>query len=122
MLCSDLRNGSRFFSSVLQRAAQASEALGGGTMTVVPVVHGFPASGIQHQEIDSKLKAIDQDPKLSEFLKQKLRAKISKTSVNASTTASTNSVPTFIVEEFMSIADGQVRLLRCLYPFRGVFL
>lgn len=51
---------------------------------------------------------IDKDPKLSDSLKEKLRAKVSEAQSAKAEDTKENTVPTFIVEEFMSIADGQV--------------
>ena len=83
-------------------------------MTLVPVVNGSAASGQQqhYQEVQTKLDAIEKDPKLSETLKTKLKEKLRpRDSSNEVSSSDTSSLPTFIVEEFMSISDGQVDTL-----------
>eukprot|EP00210_Caulerpa_lentillifera_P008455 g8067.t1 len=95
----------RFFSSILQRASKASDALGGGSLTLIPIVKGRPATGQQELKINS----IKNNPKIPEALKEKLLAKLSSMTGQNSTMDS-NRVPTFIIEELMSIADGQIVL------------
>jgi len=66
----------RFFSSILQRASKASEALGSGSVTVVPAIRVYPASDNPYRSIKAKLKAIENDPKLSDSVEAKLRHKL----------------------------------------------
>jgi len=73
-------------------------------MTVIPVVKGRPATGQQ----ELKIASIQEDPKIPEALKSKLISKLKSLENGQSVEGDFDRVPTFIIEEMMSIADGQV--------------
>lgn len=81
-------------------------------MTVIPVVKGRPATGQQ----ELKIASIQDDLKIPELLKSKLISKLKTLEKQSSEEGDSNRVPTFIIEELMSIADGQVNnldLIKC---------
>lgn len=100
----------RFFSALLQRAAQVSAKLGGGSLTLIPTVVGRPAVGAVVTDVQSRLQVIENDPKLSDSVKAKLRKKLIEMQISSiKNDDEFGLLPTFLIEEFMSIADGQVK-------------
>lgn len=116
----------RFFSSFIQRCAKMHRRLRGGSMTALLVVPGVPATGSKKKAIKEKML---QYRHLSEEQKAKLlhalEAQSVKTVENSSATpeAQSDSVPqelrTEVVEEFMSIVDGQIVLKAGRDPATG---
>jgi F-type H+-transporting ATPase subunit alpha len=112
----------RFFSSLIQRCAKMHRRLKGGSMSALLVVPGSPATGnsVSRQAKEKILKY----KHLTEEQKIKLITALEKQQSDSNTTtSSTNSqkkggpkgpVPeelrTEVVEEFMSITDGQIVL------------
>ena len=90
-----------FFSSLIQRTARMHKRLKGGSMTGLFVVPGSPAQGRKPQMRDK----VAQYKHLSEAQKAKLlRALEQQAAVEQ------EDLNTEVVEEFMSMADGQVIL------------
>ncbi|KAK9792239.1 hypothetical protein WJX73_003401 [Symbiochloris irregularis] len=102
--------GRRFFSSILQRSGKSHRKLGGGSLTLLGVVPGMPAAG----QPKPRAAAIAQYTTLSDAQKAKLLAALERQVAAATPAAAPAHVPgmmpTEVVEELMSIADGQVVL------------
>jgi F-type H+-transporting ATPase subunit alpha len=106
----------RFFSSVIQRAAKMHRRLRGGSLTSLLVVPGQPASGRARRAREQ----VQRYRHLSEAQKRKLLAALEAAeapppSAQPAQPAARAAGPpqelrTEVVEEFMSIADGQVVL------------
>lgn len=98
----------RFFSSVIQRAAKLHRRLGGGTLTLLPVLAGSPATGsAQGQKARA---AILQSKTLSEQQKLRMLAALDekeKAEGLPGAVSSDTVVATEVIEEFMSMTDGQ---------------
>ena len=97
----------RFFSFLIQRCARMHRRLNGGSMTGLFVVPGSPAQGKKPQIKDKiagyKHLTTAQKAKLLEALEK-------QDGLNGSTIESPQDLRTEVVEEFMSMADGQVVL------------
>ncbi|GAB4817334.1 hypothetical protein N2152v2_004380 [Parachlorella kessleri] len=99
----------RFFSSLLQRAAKVHRRLKGGSMTLLSVAPGLPASGEMRKARETILKYRH----LSEEQKAKLlHALEAKSRDGPADERMTDELRTEVVEEMMSIADGQAVLRR----------
>lgn len=95
----------RFFSLLIQRAAKAHRDRGGGSLTLVMVLPGSPATGASQIQMEpSRYKH------LTEAQRQKLEAALTDRQQESVTEQNTDCVRTEVVEEFMSIADGQTVL------------
>lgn len=90
-----------FFSSLIQRCARMHKRLGGGSMTGLFVVPGSPAQGRKPQVADK----VAQYKHLSDAQKAKLLKALARQAAVDQTDLNTE-----VVEEFMSMADGQVVL------------
>lgn len=97
----------RFFSFLIQRCARMHRRLNGGSMTGLFVVPGSPAQGKKPQIKDKiagyKHLTTTQKAKLLEALEQ-------QDGSSGNTIESPQDLRTEVVEEFMSMADGQVVL------------
>jgi F0F1-type ATP synthase alpha subunit len=126
----------RFFASLLQRAAKLAPRLGGGSLTLALVLPGVPASGRRAVGVGTDPSSssstssddggdggpapinLDAYTTLSPEQKAKLaaalaaRAAASNGGEGDSETHSARVVRTEVVEEFMSIADGQAVFVR----------
>eukprot|EP00798_Chlamydomonas_sp_ICE-L_P012133 gene12133-15243_t len=93
-----------FFSTLFMRAAKMSKAGGGGSMTLLPVIPGRPATGVSMRVDMSKYTTIseEQKAKIEAVLKAKLEAELKR--------EAPGELKTEAVEEFISIADGQLVL------------
>jgi F-type H+-transporting ATPase subunit alpha len=115
----------RFFSSLIQRAAKMHRRLKGGSMTMLLVSPGLPATGMSKTAADK----IKKYKHLSEEQKAKLLAALEKQENNSDSSSSSNSnsdseehsspsssssveLRTEVIEELMSITDGQVVLMK----------
>ena len=115
----------RFFSSLIQRAAKMHRRLKGGSMTMLLVSPGLPATGMSKTAADK----IKKYKHLSEEQKAKLLAALEKQESSSSNSSSSNSdsdseeqsspsslssveLRTEVIEELMSITDGQVVLIK----------
>lgn len=90
-----------FFSSLIQRCARMHKRLKGGSMTGLFVVPGSPAQGRKPQMADK----IAQYKHLSDAQKSKLLKALEQQAAAEQTDYNTE-----VVEEFMSMADGQLVL------------
>ena len=100
----------RFFSLLVQRAAKMHRRNGGGSMTILLVLAGRPATGILKKAPDvSKYKH------LSPELRAKLEAKLAADAKSQALTKEEieERAQTELVEEFMSMSDGQTVLRLC---------
>ncbi|KAK9915373.1 hypothetical protein WJX75_008150 [Coccomyxa subellipsoidea] len=97
----------RFFSSLIQRAAKLHKRLGSGSLTLLPVLAGAPARGEGPRPPDAA-----QYKHLSEAQRAKLQAALEAARKDQLSAQQEGCVRTEVVEEFMSIADGQVVLQR----------
>jgi F-type H+-transporting ATPase subunit alpha len=112
----------RFFSSLVQRCAKMHRRLKGGSMSALLVIPGSPATG--NKVVRQAKEKILKYKHLTEQQKAKLITALEKQSVTSSAWASAASsvatttggpkIPeelrTEVVEEFMSITDGQIVL------------
>eukprot|EP00889_Picochlorum_renovo_P006640 jgi/Picre1/33670/NNA_001149.t1 len=96
----------RFFGSLIQRCARMHKRLKGGSMTGLFVVPGSPALGRKPQMKD-KIAAYKH---LTPAQKEKLLHALEQQGEADSSIVSANDLKTEVVEEFMSMADGQVVL------------
>ncbi|PRW45016.1 ATP synthase subunit alpha [Chlorella sorokiniana] len=98
----------RFFSSLIQRAAKMHRRLRGGSMSMLLVTPGVPASG-EARRAREKIAAYKH---LSEAQKAKLLAAIDakERAGGAGRQPGPQELRTEVVEELMSITDGQVVL------------
>ncbi|CAL8468619.1 g8159 [Coccomyxa elongata] len=96
----------RFFSSLIQRAAKLHKRLGGGSLTLLPVLAGAPARG------EGRPAAVAQYKHVSEEQRAKLQAALETARRDQLRSQQEGCVRTEVLEEFMSIADGQVVLQR----------
>lgn len=98
----------RFLSSLIQRAAKMHGRHRGGSMTMLLVVPGFPATG-RSQTVVQKVQAYTH---LTKEQKAKLLAVLEKESGGGSAPRplGPNEVRTEVIEELMSISDGQAVL------------
>lgn len=98
----------RFFSSLIQRSAKLNKRLKGGSLTSLLVTPGVPATGntlAARKKIESyKHLSAEQKSKLISALETKEKGLV------GSRTHSPNELLTEVVEELMSIADGQIVL------------
>eukprot|EP00878_Enallax_costatus_P010679 GHUV01011155.1.p1 GENE.GHUV01011155.1~~GHUV01011155.1.p1 ORF type:complete len:682 (+),score=208.59 GHUV01011155.1:600-2645(+) len=97
-----------FFSILFLRAAKLHSSFGGGSMSLLPLVPGRPASGTKAQIDMSKYQTLseEQKEKLSAMLEKKKAAEAAVMALSVGP----GEVKTETVEEFISIADGQVVL------------
>ncbi len=118
----------RFFSSLIQRAAKVDRRLGGGSLTLVMVLLGTPATGQKPSPAATAAAAatkgaavtpaatVAQYKHLSEAQKQKLLKALEQKQQEKGVRGQEegegvmvgNAVRTEVVEEWMSITDGQV--------------
>ncbi|PNW77022.1 hypothetical protein CHLRE_10g419050v5 [Chlamydomonas reinhardtii] len=98
-----------FLSTFFMRAAKMSRANGGGSMSLVPLVPGTCATGVSKRIDMSKYKTLS--PEQLAKLEAALRAKQLAEEL-ASAGSGGGELATEVVEEFISIADGQVVLDR----------
>eukprot|EP00803_Ostreobium_quekettii_P001873 evm.model.scf_188.3 EVM.evm.TU.scf_188.3 scf_188:26736-34330(+) len=98
----------RFYGSLLQRSAKVSKSLGGGTLTLVPIVRGVPATGAAESRSVEEVEAYGT---LSSDLKAKLLTAVTAQSSSSVQCAAPGDLGTEVIEELMSIADGQIVLL-----------
>lgn len=96
----------RFFGSLIQRCARMHKRLKGGSMTGLFVVPGSPALGRKPQMKD-KVAAYKH---LTPAQKEKLLHALEQGGEANTSIVSPNDLKTEVVEEFMSMADGQVVL------------
>ena len=98
----------RFFSSLIQRSAKLHRRLGGGSLTTLLVCPGVPASG-NVQAAQEKIAAYKH---LREDQKAKLLSALESTRKSGmkARERSPKELSTEVVEELMSIADGQIVL------------
>jgi F0F1-type ATP synthase alpha subunit len=119
-----------FYSTLFMRAAKVHRALGGGTMTLLPLVPGKPATGARAPGVavaaaeggggqaaggvPSAAALVAAYPSLSEEQRRKLGEALAKkareaaaASEAAARAAAPHELRTEIVEEFISISDGQ---------------
>ncbi|DBA79149.1 TPA: hypothetical protein ACH3X1_008983 [Trebouxia sp. C0004] len=94
----------RFFSSLIQRSAQVHRRLGGGSMTLLAILPGQPAKGERQPAATA-----EDYPNLTQAQRDKLLAALAKRQPPVAETLP-GCVNTEVVEEFMSIADGQLVL------------
>lgn len=101
-----------FFSTLFMRAAKLHKALGGGSMTLMPVVPGRPASGQKSTSPQAMPKystlTAEQQAKIEAALKRKAEEEERRRKEEEKTRE--GELPTEAVEEFISIADGQAVL------------
>ncbi|GLI64321.1 hypothetical protein VaNZ11_007548 [Volvox africanus] len=95
-----------FLSTFFMRAAKMSRSNGGGSMSLVPLVPGTCATGVSRRIDMSKYKTLS--PEQLAKLEAALRAKMLAEELAAG--AGSGELATEVVEEFISIADGQVVL------------
>jgi len=97
-----------FFSTLFMRAAKMNRSLGGGSMTSLLMVPGRPATGVTKRVDMSKYQTLseEQKAKIQAALEKKLRDE----QAAADAAAGPNDVTTELVEEYISIADGQLVL------------
>ena len=116
----------RFFSSLIQRCAKMNRRLKGGSMSALLVVPGSPATGNsvsrQAKEKILKYKHLTEEQKaklITALEKQQQQQQPSSSSSSSSLTTDKKNGPkgpvpeelrTEVVEEFMSITDGQIVL------------
>ncbi|KAG2429129.1 hypothetical protein HYH02_014166 [Chlamydomonas schloesseri] len=98
-----------FLSTFFMRAAKMSRTNGGGSMSLVPLVPGTCATGVSKRIDMSKYKTLS--PEQLAKLEAALRAKQLAEEL-ASAGSGAGELATEVVEEFISIADGQVVLDR----------
>ncbi|KAK9865780.1 hypothetical protein WJX84_004451 [Apatococcus fuscideae] len=99
----------KFFASLIQRGARllGKGSRPGGSLTLVPILPGMPATG----EPGARPAQVAAYQHLSRQQKEKLLAALERSSQQAAVRqAPKGCVSTEIVEEFMSITDGQVVL------------
>ncbi|KXZ53834.1 hypothetical protein GPECTOR_6g752 [Gonium pectorale] len=97
-----------FLSTFFMRAAKMSRANGGGSMSLLPLVPGTCATGVSKRIDMSKYKTLS--PEQLAKLEAALRAKQLAEELAAG--GGSGELATEVVEEFISIADGQVVLDR----------
>ncbi|KAL6784330.1 ATP1B [Auxenochlorella protothecoides x Auxenochlorella symbiontica] len=101
-----------FLSSLVQRAAKMDHRLGGGSLSLVLVVPGLPATGTRFSPSPQLLAS------LSPERRQRLEAAARQRSAEAAGGGAEGGgaagplLPTLIVEELMSLADGQMVVVR----------
>ncbi|GIL83718.1 hypothetical protein Vretifemale_12457 [Volvox reticuliferus] len=95
-----------FLSTFFMRAAKMSRSNGGGSMSLMPLVPGTCATGVSKRIDMSKYKTLS--PEQLAKLEAALRAKMLAEELAAG--AGSGELATEVVEEFISIADGQVVL------------
>ncbi|KAI8466349.1 MAG: alpha subunit of mitochondrial F1F0 ATP synthase [Monoraphidium minutum] len=93
-----------FFSTLFMRAAKMHRARGGGSMTLLPLVPGRPATGSKATVDMSKYQT------LSEEQKGRIAAVLAQREKLEASVADPRELATDAVEEFMSISDGQLVL------------
>jgi len=94
-----------FFSTFFLRAAKLARSGGGGSMTLLPLVPGRPATGVSQRIDTSKYTT------LSEEQRSRIAAALAKRAEAAPPAAQgAREMATEVVEEFISIADGQLVL------------
>lgn len=95
-----------FFSTLFLRPAKLSRSVGGGSMTLVPLVPGRYATGISRRVDMGKYQTLsdEQKAKIQAVLEAKLKAEMQQFE------QAPGEMVTEVVEEFISIADGQVVL------------
>ncbi|GLC68001.1 hypothetical protein PLESTF_000633300 [Pleodorina starrii] len=99
-----------FLSTFFMRAAKMSRSNGGGSMSLLPLVPGTCATGVSKRIDMSKYKTLS--PEQLAKLEAALRAKMLAEELAAGAGAGEEELVTEVVEEFISIADGQVVLDR----------
>ena len=97
-----------FFSTLFMRAAKMHRARGGGSLSLLPLVPGRPATGARRAAADvSQYKTLTEEQKARMAAVLAQRAKL-EAAVSGGGPAE-GELNTEAVEEFMSISDGQVR-------------
>ena len=96
----------RFFSNLIQRCARLHKRLLGGSMTGLFVVPGSPASGVKPHVKDK----ISKYKHLTPAQKEKLLHALEQNDPSMGEIASPHDLRTEVVEEFMSMTDGQIVL------------
>eukprot|EP00951_Prasinocladus_malaysianus_P005107 scaffold36333_cov46-Prasinocladus_malaysianus.AAC.1 len=99
----------QFFAALIQRAARMHSRLGSGSLTFMGGLAGTPATGIAKKK-KARLAIIEQYKTLTEDQKAKMLAVLEKQEQLQSVDpdADRREVLTEVVEEFMSLTDGQV--------------
>lgn len=105
----------RFFSSLIQRCAKMHRRLKGGSMTSLLVVPGMPATG-QARKAREK---VEKYRHLTEDQKAKLLHALETQSGGGGRVPGPQELRTEVVEELMSITDGQVVLRAQRDPVTG---
>eukprot|EP00884_Botryococcus_braunii_P012711 jgi/Botrbrau1/21440/Bobra.0216s0048.1 len=96
----------RFFASLIQRAAKMNKSLGAGSMTLLMVAPGMPATGQSAPSLDpAQYQTLA--PELRDKLLTALAGKAQQPQDPAAE-APAACVRTEVIEEFMSITDGQI--------------
>uniref|UniRef100_A0A7S1X862 H(+)-transporting two-sector ATPase n=1 Tax=Tetraselmis chuii TaxID=63592 RepID=A0A7S1X862_9CHLO len=98
----------QFFAALIQRASKMHKRLGGGSLTMVGALAGEPATGISKR----RQAVIEQHKTLSAEMKAKLLAALAAKEKLAGLDpdADRRRIRTEVVEEFMSLTDGQIVL------------
>eukprot|EP00882_Tetradesmus_deserticola_P005439 GHRQ01005723.1.p1 GENE.GHRQ01005723.1~~GHRQ01005723.1.p1 ORF type:complete len:668 (+),score=308.35 GHRQ01005723.1:398-2401(+) len=97
-----------FFSVLFLRAAKMHAAFGGGSMTLLPLVPGRPASGTKAALDLSKYTTLTEEQK--EKMRQVLEKKRAAEAAVMALSVGPGELKTETVEEFISISDGQLVL------------
>ncbi|GBF87937.1 ATP synthase subunit alpha [Raphidocelis subcapitata] len=92
-----------FFSTLFMRAAKMNRTRGGGSMSLLPLVPGRPATGSKQGVDMSKYQTLSEEQKARMAAVLAQREKLEAAVVGPE-------LPTEAVEEFMSISDGQLVL------------
>ncbi|WIA34565.1 hypothetical protein OEZ86_012886, partial [Tetradesmus obliquus] len=95
-----------FFSVLFLRAAKLHAAFGGGSMTLLPLVPGRPASGTKAALDMSKYTTLSEEQK--EKMRQVLEKKRAAEAALMALSVGPGELKTETVEEFISISDGQI--------------
>lgn len=99
-----------FFSTLFMRPAKLNRSSGGGSMTLLPLVPGQCATGVSKKAIDmSKYQTLseEQKAKIKEALEKKAREEEATVAPSAQ---AEGEMATEVIEEFISISDGQLVL------------
>ena len=102
-----------FFSTLFMRPAKLNRISGGGSMTLLPLVPGRCATGVSKKAIDmSKYQTLsdEQKAKIKEVLEKRSREEGASTA-STSGAGGGGEMATEVIEEFISISDGQVVLM-----------
>jgi len=100
-----------FFSSLFQRCAKMSKAEGGGSLTTLLLVPGRPATGVSKKVDMGKYQTLSPEQKTRILAVLEKRAgEEAGSGVPALGSTPPGELSTEVVEEFISIADGQLVL------------